>query len=105
MQAAPIRPVSGHVFRLKRKRGDRWYMKYRLPDGRQVQKLIGPAWTSRKGAPPPGHYTKRTAQAFLDETLARARRRGFEDDPLVQSVIQVRGNRVPGYVPNSTDRA
>jgi integrase len=74
MQTVHTRPVSGHVFRLERKRGDRWYMKYRLPDGRQIQKLIGPAWTSRKGAPPPGYYTKRTAQTVLNETLARARR-------------------------------
>ena len=29
-------PPSGHVFRVDRKRGRCWYMKYRLPDGRQV---------------------------------------------------------------------
>jgi integrase len=68
------RPVSGHVFRVERKSGPRWYMKYRLPDGRQVQRLIGPVWTERNGGPPPGYFTKRTARAVLDETLARARR-------------------------------
>ncbi len=36
--------VTGHVFRVERKRGPVWYAKYRLPSGRQVQKLIGPAW-------------------------------------------------------------
>ena len=29
------------------KRGPVWRAKYRLPDGRQVQKTIGPAWTER----------------------------------------------------------
>lgn len=33
--------VSGHVFRYRGARGDAWYAKYRLPDGRQVQKRIG----------------------------------------------------------------
>ncbi len=72
MQA--VRPVSGHVFRVERKSGPRWYMKFRLPDGRQVQRLIGPAWTERDGGPPSGYFTKRTARAVLDETLSRARR-------------------------------
>lgn len=68
------RPVSGHVFRVERKRGpDAWYAKYRLPDGRQVKKKVGPAWTKR-GRPAAGYFTKSTAQAWLDETLASARR-------------------------------
>jgi len=66
--------VSGHVYRVERKRGPQWYMKYRLPDGRQAQRRIGPAWSSKREEPPPGHFTKRMAQAVLDETLARARR-------------------------------
>jgi hypothetical protein len=37
------RRVTGHVFRVERKRGPVWYAKYRLPSGRQVQKLIEPA--------------------------------------------------------------
>jgi hypothetical protein len=44
------RPVSGHVFRVERQRGPVWYAKYRLPDGRQVQRKLGPAWT-RQGRP------------------------------------------------------
>lgn len=67
------RPVSGHVFRVERARGPAWYAKYRLPDGRQVQKKLGPAWTHR-GRPAAGYFTKRTAQAWLDDTLAEARR-------------------------------
>jgi hypothetical protein len=30
---------------VERKRGPQWYAKYRLPDGRQVQRHLGPAWT------------------------------------------------------------
>ena len=69
IQQAP----SGHVFRVERKRGPAWYAKYRLPGGRQVQKRIGPAWTER-GRPPAGFVTKRIAEAWLQDTLAEARR-------------------------------
>lgn len=65
--------VSGHVFRVERKRsGPVWYAKYRLPDGRQVQKRIGPAWTSR-GRPAAGFFTKREAEAWLRDVLDQAR--------------------------------
>ena len=63
---------SGHVFRVDRVRGPQWYAKYRLPDGRQVQRRIGPAWSER-GRPPAGHFTKRTAEAWLRDVLDRAR--------------------------------
>ncbi|MEA2371519.1 MAG: hypothetical protein QOH12_1913 [Solirubrobacteraceae bacterium] len=69
----PSQPPSGHVFRVERTRGPAWYAKYRLPDGRQVQKKLGPAWTGR-GRPPAGYFTKRQAEAWLDDTLAQARR-------------------------------
>ena len=39
------RTPSGRVFRVDRKRGPAWYAKYRLPDGRQVQRKVGPAWS------------------------------------------------------------
>ncbi len=68
-----VRPVSGNVFRVERQRGPVWYAKYRLPDGRQVQKKLGPAWTKR-GRPETGYFTKTTAEAWLDSTLAEARR-------------------------------
>jgi integrase len=55
-----------------RARGPVWYAKYRLPDGRQVQKKLGPAWTER-GRPPAGYFTKRTAEAWLIDVLAQAR--------------------------------
>ena len=69
----PAQPPSGHVFRLDRARGPVWYAKYRLPDGRQVQRKIGPAWTER-GRPPAGYVTKRLAEAWLRDVLDQARR-------------------------------
>jgi integrase len=66
------RPMSGHVFVVDRQRGPQWYVKYRLPDGRQVQKRLGPAWTGR-GRPRAGYLTRRSAQELLDEILAQAR--------------------------------
>ena len=65
-----VRPVSGHVYRWEGKRRPVWRAKYRLPDGRQVKKTIGPAWTAR-GRPRPGYYTKRTAEAWLRDVLDR----------------------------------
>jgi integrase len=68
-----IQPPSGHVFRVERRRGAVWYAKYRLPDGRQVQKKIGPAWSGR-GWPAAGYYTKRLAEDWLRGVLDEARR-------------------------------
>src|SRR4051812_13605388 len=68
-----LREPSGHVFRAERARGPVWYAKYRLPDGRQVQRKIGPAWTER-GRPPAGYVTKRLAEAWLRDVLDQARR-------------------------------
>jgi integrase len=65
-------PISGHVFRYEGRRRPVWRAKYRLPDGRQVKRSIGPAWTGRR-RPPAGYYTKRTAQVWLDDVLAQAR--------------------------------
>jgi len=70
-QPAP-RPISGHVFKRKGKRGAVWYAKYRLPDGSQQKKRLGPAWTE-KTAPPDGYFTKGKAQTHLDEMLRQAR--------------------------------
>jgi integrase len=70
---AAFRPPTGHVFRVQRNRGPVWYAKYRLPDGRQVQKMLGPGWTER-GRPPAGYFTKRLAEDWLRRTLDEARR-------------------------------
>jgi hypothetical protein len=68
-----LEPPTGHVFRRDGARRSTWYAKYRLPDGRQVQKRIGPAWTER-GRPAAGHFTKRAAEAWLRDVLDEARR-------------------------------
>jgi integrase len=65
--------VTGHVALVKRKRGDKWYLRYRLADGRKVQKCLGPAHTG-KGRPADGYYTKRTAEEALEAVLTDARR-------------------------------
>ncbi len=69
LQRAP----TGHVRRVERARGPACQAKYRLPDGRQVQKKIGPAWTGR-GRPADGFFTKRLAEDWLRETLYQAAR-------------------------------
>src|SRR5918911_1002335 len=64
-------PISGHVYRFEGKRRPTWRAKYRLPDGRQVKKTIGPAWTAR-GRPPAGFFTQRTAEQWLAGPLPQA---------------------------------
>jgi integrase len=64
--------VSGHVFLRDGKRGASWYAKYRIGE-RQQKKRLGPAWRER-GRPPEGCFTRRTAEAALQEILTDARR-------------------------------
>jgi integrase len=71
--AGDLRPPTGHVFRVERAHGPAWYAKYRLPDGRQVQRKLGPAWTGR-GRPATGYFTKRLAEDWLRGVLEEARR-------------------------------
>ena len=70
--------VTGHVSLRERKQGPVWYVKYRLADGRQVQKLLGPAWIERS-RPPEGYYTQKTAEEALQALLADARRGTLPD--------------------------
>ena len=72
MSAGPVEP-SGSVFRREGARRAVWYAKYRLADGRQVQKRIGPAWTER-GRPAAGYFTRRTAEAWLRDVFDQAPR-------------------------------
>lgn len=53
-------------------RRSQWFAKYRLPDGRQVQRKMDPAWTER-GRSPGGYFTKRTAEDWLRSVLDEAR--------------------------------
>jgi integrase len=64
---------SGHVILRQGSRGPVYYLKYRLPDGRQVKRRLGKAWTQR-GRAPGGYYTARTAEQALQTLLADARR-------------------------------
>jgi integrase len=73
MPTATAQPPSGHVFKRSGARGDVWYAKYRLPDGRQVKKRVGPAWSGR-GRPAAGTFTKRTVEDWLRDLLDEARR-------------------------------
>ncbi|HEX2103454.1 MAG TPA: hypothetical protein VHF51_07360 [Solirubrobacteraceae bacterium] len=68
-----LREPSGHVFRVDRFRGRVWYANYRLPDGRQLRKRVGPAWSER-GRPPAGYFARRTAEAWRRDLLDQARR-------------------------------
>ncbi len=58
---------------VKRKRGEVFYARYRTPSGRQVQKLLGPAWTGG-GSPPEGFITKKMAEDWLRKTLIEGQR-------------------------------
>ena len=64
--------VTGHLSLRERQSGSVWYVKYRLPDGRQIQRKLGPAWQD-KGRPPAGHYTKKTAGIRIIPVLALQR--------------------------------
>jgi len=65
-------PVSGHIFRKRRKSGERWMAKWRDAAG-QHQRVLGKAWRGQ-GRPTPGYLTKQGAQRELDAILADARR-------------------------------
>jgi integrase len=67
------RRATGHLSLRKRKGGEVWYVKFRLPDGRQVQRKLGPAWLT-SGRPPVGWLTRREALGELRELLAAADR-------------------------------
>ncbi len=60
------------MFRLEKARGPSWWSKYRLPDGTQVKRKLGPAWTGR-GRPAAGYFTKRLAEEWLRDRLDEVR--------------------------------
>ncbi len=64
-------PISGHVFRMPRKSGDRWMAKWRDAEG-QHQRVVGRVW-SKRGRPTEGYLTRQGAQRELDAILADAR--------------------------------
>ena len=83
---------QGHVFRVERARGPVWYAKYRLPDGRQVQKKIGPAWTER--GRPAGGLLHQAPGRGLAASHARGARRGTLQAWSAGGDVRRRGCRV-----------
>ncbi len=75
--------VSGHIKLVARKRGDVWYLKYRTPSGKQLERKLGSAWKERS-RPPAGHYTRKLAEAELASLLTDLRR-GDVPDPGARS--------------------
>jgi integrase len=70
--AAPARAQRARL-QAQRRAGSVWYAKYRLPDGRQRQQRIGPAWPHR-GQPARGYFTEAAAKAWLADHLTLARK-------------------------------
>ena len=66
--------VTGHIRKVDRKRGSQWYLRWRGADGKQGQKLLGPAWEMKRGRPPAGYFTERMAEEALDEKMVDLRR-------------------------------
>lgn len=74
--------VTGHVKLARRKRGDQWYLRYRTPSGKSVEKRLGPVWTERS-RPPAGHFTRKMAEEALSALLTDIRRGEMPGDPSV----------------------
>jgi integrase len=70
--------ATGHVKLVERKRGDVFYLRYRTPSGKHVQKRLGPAWTKRS-KPPAGYFTEKQAEAKLEELLTGLERGEIPD--------------------------
>src|SRR4051794_37098270 len=47
LSSTAVAPVSGHVRLRRGKRRNVFYVKFRLPDGRQVVRKLGPEWRQR----------------------------------------------------------
>lgn len=75
--------VTGSVQLVERNRGPVWYLRYRLPSGRQAKKLLGDAWAVKAGTGrvvpkpgrcPDGYLTPKGADAALAALLTDLRR-------------------------------
>jgi integrase len=80
MQPESTSRSTGHVQERRLKGGPAFYMKCRLPGEGQTTRKIGPKWTG-SGQPDPGYFTRKTAQEFLDDFLADARRKAAAAPP------------------------
>lgn len=73
------RYLSGNAFLSKD--GRHWWLRFRLPDGTDSKKKLGPAHKGR-GRPPAGHYTELTAQGELNALLKKWEGFTVGSDPL-----------------------
>ena len=60
--------ASGFVRVIERKGGPVFYAQLRMPDGRRLQRRLGPVW-SKRSRPPAGYLTRAQAEARLDAML------------------------------------
>src|SRR4051794_22096590 len=74
--------LSATVRGKPRKNGPVWEARYRLPDGKDSTKVIGPAWQKR-GRPEVGYFTQATAEAWLRRFLIDAEAKLAKSGPLV----------------------
>ena len=74
--------LSATVKGKPRKGGPVWEARYRLPDGKDSTKVIGPAWQKR-GRPPVGYFTQATAEAWLRAFLTEAEAAAATSGPVV----------------------
>lgn len=47
-----------------------WFIRYRLPNGQDSKRKLGPAWR-KQGRPPEGYWTERSARMELDKLLSK----------------------------------
>jgi integrase len=64
----PQRTATGFVRVVPRATGPTFYAQIRTPDGRRMQRKLGPAWLKRS-APPDGHLSRADAEARLAAIL------------------------------------
>ena len=95
--------ITGHVSFKPRQHGSVWYLKYRLADGRQVQRKLGPAWTGR-GRPPVGFYTERMAEEKLQARLTDLRRGTIENTTRVDATFADAAAEFLRYIEQDRDR-
>ena len=84
--SAPPPPpqARGHRHRARRlaRKGPMWLMKYRLPDGTESMRILGPAWVQPRRPDPRGWRPRRgrPPEGTLSEDAAPAALRGFLDE-------------------------
>jgi hypothetical protein len=92
--------ITGNVFLVKRKRGDKWYVQIRTPDperrGRmkQTKRLLGPSWAER-GRPRRVAQDWRATKSASAPTAARRSRRSRRCDLTDRAAFAQRESGAP----------